>query len=215
MSFKTWFRCLVTCAVVALCAMPALAQRAGQNPGSWDKLIASLEKDDFTCQEGESVHFDPIEKYCNGDFPNALYANYGAPYASGKMPASPRLQEDQPDVEDPQIEPVFRLDPDEAVVLVGTTPPAEAYFSYQIYLALRQFSGETEHRTAAEQPGRHRQHPHHQHHRPRPVRATSGDHLHARSGNRRPGSSRPAPRRLPRLHHQHDRGAVRDPEARP
>lgn len=145
MGAKTWFRRLVICAAVALWAMPALAQKGGQKPGSWDKLIANLERDGFIWQEGESVHFDPIGKYCEGDFPNALYANYGAPYASGKVPASPRLPEDQPaDVADPQIEPVFRLDPDEAVVLVGTTPPAEAYFSYQIYLAFRNYLGDTE-----------------------------------------------------------------------
>ena len=145
MVFKIWFRSLLALAVVALCAIPAFAQRAGQNPGSWNKLIANLEKDDFIVGEGESVHFDPIGKYCNDEFPNALYANYGAPYASGRIPASPRLPEGAADVEDPQIEPVFRLDPDEAIVLVGMTPPAEAFFSYQIYLAFRQFPGETEH----------------------------------------------------------------------
>jgi hypothetical protein len=144
MGSKIWFRSLVTCAVVALCAVPAFAQKGGQKPGSWDRLIANLERDGFVWQEGESVHFDPIGKYCYGDFPNALYANYGAPYASGIIPASPRLPEGTPDVEDPPIKPVFRLDPDEAVVLVGTTPPAEAYFSYQIYLAFRNYPGDTE-----------------------------------------------------------------------
>jgi len=58
MSFKTWFRCLVTCAVVALWAMPAFAQRAGQNPGSCDKFRANLEKDDFIVREGEAIHFE-------------------------------------------------------------------------------------------------------------------------------------------------------------
>jgi hypothetical protein len=120
--------------------MPAVAQ----SPGSWDSFIANLERDDFIVGEGESVRFDPIGKYCDYSFPNALYANYGAPYASGVIPASPRLPEGAPDVQDPPIRPVFRLDPDEAVVLVGTTPPPETYFSYQIYLAMRLFPGDTE-----------------------------------------------------------------------
>jgi len=37
--------------------------------------------------------------------------------------------------------PIFRLAPDEAIVLVGTTPPTARYFSYQVYLATRKFPG--------------------------------------------------------------------------
>jgi hypothetical protein len=133
---KIWCRGLVACAVVALCVMPAFAQKAGKAPGSWEKFKANLERDDFNLREGYSTHFDPIGRYCDGGLPNALYANYGAPYAAGVVPPSPR--------EDGGGNngglPVFRLAPDEAVVLVGLTPPREKYFSYQIYLATREFS---------------------------------------------------------------------------
>lgn len=142
-----WFRGLVTCAVVAFCAMPAIAQKSGQNPGSWDTLIANLERDDFTVTLGDPINFDPIGKYCEGRYPNALYANYGAPYTAAAIKPSPRSTGGLPqdvlpqDVKDVALElPIFRLAPDEAIVLVGLTPPPEAYFSYQIYLATRRFS---------------------------------------------------------------------------
>jgi hypothetical protein len=134
---KIWCRSLVICAVVALWTMPAMAQKGGQNPGSWEKFKANLERDDFNVREGSSIHFDPIGRYCEGGLPNALYANYGAPYAAGVVPPSPR---ETGNGNNGGL-PVFRLAPDEAVVLVGLTPPRETYFSYQIYLAQRHFSG--------------------------------------------------------------------------
>jgi hypothetical protein len=135
---KIWFRSLVMCAVVALCAVPALAQKAGQNPGSCDKFVSNLEWDDFDVSEGFAIHFDPIGRYCEGGLPNALYANYGAPYAAGVVPPSPREEGNGGG----GGLPVFRLAPDEAVVLVGLTPPQETYFSYQIYLAQRLLPGD-------------------------------------------------------------------------
>ena len=148
---KIWFRGLVTCAVVALCAMPAIAQKGGQNPGSWDKLIANLERDNFEVTSGEPIKFDPIDKYCDPEslYPNALYANYGAPYTAAALKPSPRFPARLAGRGSKDVAgelPLIRLAPDEAVVLVGTTPPPEAYFSYQIYLATRwiQLPGETE-----------------------------------------------------------------------
>jgi hypothetical protein len=137
---KVWFRSVVICAVVALWAMPAIAQKGGQNPGSWDKLIANLERDDFDVTEGEATEFDPVGKYCTRQFLSqcALRQLRGAVHGRGLGP-SPRIEDVLPDeVKDvPGDLPIIRIAPDEAVVLVGTTPPPEAYFSYQIYLATR------------------------------------------------------------------------------
>ena len=150
---KIWFRSVVLCAVVVLWAMPALAQKGGQKPGSWDKLIANLERDDFDVTEGSATEFDPVGRYCDPDslYPNALYANYGAPYTAAALGPSPRVEDILPDeVKDVVGDlPIIRIAPDEAVVLVGTTPPPEAYFSYQIYLATRriQLPDETEPKT--------------------------------------------------------------------
>ena len=146
---NTWFRGLVTCAVVALGATPAIAQKGGPNPGSWNNLIANLEGGHFIVTPGSPIKFDPIGKYCEpgSRYPNALYANYGAPYTAAAVDPSPRrtgdvLQDVLPqDVKDVAGElPIFRLAPDEAMVLVGTTPPPATYFSYQIYLATRRFA---------------------------------------------------------------------------
>ena len=141
---SNWLRVLVTC-VAALCATPALSQKGQENPGSWNKFVANLEGDGFIVTPGDPMKFDPIGKYCEPEsrYPNALYANYGAPYTAAALGPSPRVLEHLP----PEVEsvvgelPVLRLAPDEAVVLVGLTPPPEAYFSYQIYLATRKFPG--------------------------------------------------------------------------
>jgi len=142
---KSWFRVLVMCAVVAPCAMPALAQKDWRNPRSWDTLVANLERDDFIVSPGDPIKFDPIGKYCEPEtrYPNALYANYGAPYTAAALRPSPRVLDVLPDeLKDVVGElPIFRMAPDEAIVLVGLTPPPEAYFSYQIYLATRKFPG--------------------------------------------------------------------------
>ena len=160
---KIWFRGLVTCAIVALCAAPAMAQTGWQNlgsrdnlidhhlwenfisPRSWDRFIARLEKHDFIVTEGDPIKFDPIGKYCDGNFPNALYANYGAPYTAAALGPSPRALGGLPEeVKEVALElPIIRLAADEAVVLIGLTPPRAAYFSYQIYLATRWYTSET------------------------------------------------------------------------
>jgi len=141
---KFRFRILVSCVVIALCAMPAIAKKDEPNPGSWSKLIANLERDDFIVTPGEPIKFDPISKYCDPEarYPNALYANYGAPYTAAAIKHSPRFPAGLP-TETTDVAgglPIFRLAPDEAIVLVGKTPPAATYFSYQIYLATRKFS---------------------------------------------------------------------------
>jgi hypothetical protein len=160
---KILLRGLLMCAIVALCATPVMAQTGEQNLGSWEKLIglhsweklignrlfekliARLEKDNFIVTAGDPIKFDPIGKYCDGNYPNALYANYGAPYTAAALGPSPRFLSGLPQpVKDVALElPIFRLAPDEAVVLVGLTPPPEAYFSYQIYLATRWYTSET------------------------------------------------------------------------
>lgn len=145
MSSNTWYRSLVACAVVALCATPALAQKGPSSPGSWNKLVANLERADFIVTPGDAMKFDPVGKYCEPEsrYPNALYANYGSPYTAAAIKPSPRFPEGLPPAatEVAGELPIFRIAPDEAIVLVGTTPPRAAYYSYQIYLATRLFPG--------------------------------------------------------------------------
>ncbi|KAA6182522.1 hypothetical protein F2Q65_17790 [Thiohalocapsa marina] len=161
---KTLLRGLFMCAIAALCSIPAMAQTFDQNIGSrerpigirwWqrhlrdpsvEKFIARLEEDGIIVTKGDPIKFDPIGKFCDGNYPNALYANYGAPYTAAALGPSPRAIGGLPEeVKEVALElPIIRLAPDEAVVLVGMTPPPEAYFSYQIYLATRWYTNETE-----------------------------------------------------------------------
>lgn len=103
--------------------------------GSIGRLEANLARNGLQVTEGGSVqHFTPIQMYCSGmPLPNALYINKGAEYLAGLVPGSPRGGAAT------LIPQEFRLDTDEAVVLIGMTPPAEKYFSYQIYLVERHY----------------------------------------------------------------------------
>lgn len=119
---------LVTNAAFAVLAAGPLA---GQSSGSVDRFRGNLEGDGFAVREGSVQYFDPIPRYCSGEIPNAFYGNKGAPYVVGIVPGSPRGGASTP------LPFEFRLAPDEAVVLIGLTPPSEQYFSYQAYLGHR------------------------------------------------------------------------------
>jgi hypothetical protein len=125
-------------AAVFGCATLAFGQQCGQNPGSVDKFKDNLARDGFLVTEGRAQKFDPVQNYCAGLLPNALYGNKGAPYVAALVPDSPPGEAPTP------LPPEFRLAPDEAVVMIGLTPPSEHYFSYQIYLSHRLYPPKTQ-----------------------------------------------------------------------
>jgi hypothetical protein len=129
---------LITIAAAFISTTVAFGSKEGHKSGSTDKFISKLEQNGFTVTNGTAIHFDPIGQYCTGKLPNALYANNGAPYAAAVVPDSPRGEATTP------LAPEFRIAPDEAVVLIGSTPPEEKYYSYQIYLSHRLYPQETE-----------------------------------------------------------------------
>ena len=129
---------LITIAAALISATVAFGSKEGQKLGSTDKFTAKLKQNGFIVTNGTAIHFDPIGQYCAGNLPNALYANNGAPYAAAVVPDSPRGEAATP------LAPEFRIAPDEAVVLIGWTPPEEKYFSYQIYLSHKLYPPETE-----------------------------------------------------------------------
>jgi len=128
---------LITIAAAIISSTVAFGSKEGHKLGSTDKFTAKLEQNGFIVTNGTAIHFDPIGQYCAGNLPNALYANNGAPYAAAMVPDSPRGEAATP------LAPEFRIAPDEAVVLIGWTPPEEKYFSYQIYLSHRLYPQET------------------------------------------------------------------------
>jgi hypothetical protein len=113
---------------VLLLAPFAFAQRAGQVPDTQvEKFRSTLERDGFNVTEGAVVTWNPTAEWCayTPGVDSALYFNI-EPYLQVKVPASAQEQD--------QLSGQFQLDPREAVVLIGLTPPPEKYFSITPYL---------------------------------------------------------------------------------
>jgi hypothetical protein len=95
------------------------------------EFIDSLEHQGYIVQEGELRYID-ILKYCSEGIVNtALGNNAGAPYALALVPPSP----DQESTLEFATEGVpYKLRSDEAIVLIGKTPPKAYYFSFRSFL---------------------------------------------------------------------------------
>lgn len=97
---------------------------------------AALEQDGFIVQEGQLETVDLIPLCCSGALPSCYANNAGAPYMLYRVPQAPgqSVQNIQPWA--------YRLRPDEALILIGKTPPEVAYFSYETFLTNRFFDTE-------------------------------------------------------------------------
>jgi hypothetical protein len=94
------------------------------------KLLQELDSDGFTVQRGTVGQIDPVQRLCQGAAPTAVYNNPGAPYFGLTLPRASEETAPLPAF-------VYRLREDEAVLLVGKTPPPMAYFSYQTFVQSR------------------------------------------------------------------------------
>jgi hypothetical protein len=112
----------VIISTVLLLAPCAFAQQAGQDPNSLVRFKNALNQEGFDVNPGLAGSVNLPEQWCAGTIDNALYAN-NEPYLQVQVPNSAG-----------QLSTEFRLRPDEAVVLIGLTPPPERYFSYGPYL---------------------------------------------------------------------------------
>lgn len=95
-------------------------------PGRIDVLRAALAADGFTVADGSFSKFD-LSNCCDPGY--SCYANNPvSPYLTVKVPSAPGqvVGNDSPDT--------FRFQSDEALLLVGTTPPPAAYFGFTPYL---------------------------------------------------------------------------------
>jgi hypothetical protein len=128
-----WMRTVVLTALLGMAvASPLLGETAGV--GDLAAFRAALEEDGFVVQEGKLAAFDIVKLCCSGALASCLANNAGAPYKVYFLPAAP-------DQTVPNSVPwAYCLRPDEAIVLVGRTPPTAAYFSYETFLAAR-YSG--------------------------------------------------------------------------
>lgn len=129
-SFKFFW--LSAVAALVLCASPAFSQQAAQHPGSIARFTDNLSRAGLGSAEGSMVQLDPAQLCCEGELPWGMYFNKATPYIAVKIPP----------IDAPL--PVFLLRPDEAVVVIGVTPPEAEYFSYQLYLGERTFPADVE-----------------------------------------------------------------------
>src|SRR5512139_1534265 len=116
---------------VTLCPSPA----DGSKQTEWcaldkvDGFIKTLGKAGFGVQEGDFRFWDLVKDTCEGKIRDAL-ANNPWPNAYISMYFAPHEG-----VATPPVDVFWQLREDEAIVLVGQTPPAAAYFSYQSFVA--------------------------------------------------------------------------------
>jgi hypothetical protein len=119
----------VIMSTLLLPAPSALSQRAGHHPDALTTFTNALAQDGFDMALGIASAWNVPEEWCASTpgIDTALYAN-NEPYVVVKVPQT---------VKGSQLSPYFKLQPDEAIVLIGLTPPPARYFSYTPYLVTR------------------------------------------------------------------------------
>jgi hypothetical protein len=118
-----------------------------------DKVKAfqqALEKDGFTVQQGRIGYFDLIKVYNSGVIPSAYGNNPSTKYLLYFVPPAPGYQIPELFAKiaatlgmSQNLSSFWNLDPDEAVIFVGRTPPECRYFSYDHYIVDRTYGNET------------------------------------------------------------------------
>lgn len=119
-------------AFVILSAVPFSAQQAGQSPlrkkaEAMKKILGNM---GFDVREGLFLPLDAGEWYCKGWLYSCNMNNAGAPYHIVFLPEVPG----QADTGFPAA---FRMRRDEAIVIVGPTPPECRYYSYSFFVYYR------------------------------------------------------------------------------
>jgi disulfide oxidoreductase YuzD len=124
-----------------------------EKDGRIKDFIKLLKKKDFIVQEGSLQYIDILKLVSEGKSSTALGNIVGAPYATYLLPPAPNqmpspgqrppkdYEPDNPNNYPPNLDFImpglhYKLRPDEAIVLIGQTPPQSAYFGFISYLAL-------------------------------------------------------------------------------
>ncbi len=118
------------CILLVLLGSLAMVPWASPAESLADKAEAMkkyLEAKGFSVLPGEYVKLDFTNLFCNGMADSCNGNNFGAPYLTAKVPPL--------EGQSPSFAPfTFRLRRNEAVVLVGPTPPPCDYYSYTTFL---------------------------------------------------------------------------------
>jgi hypothetical protein len=122
--------------VVLVFAVPLLlggVAPSSQGKKSVDSLKAKLSETGFVVQDGELATFNSLSLCCaQGSTIKCMYNNVEAPYlCSTSVPLGPGESAMQ------LLPNNFHLGQNEALILVGKTPPPVAYFSYTVFLGTR------------------------------------------------------------------------------
>jgi len=115
---------------------PPARDTVAQAPGKGDAALAAfrtaLEQDGFAVHRGDTIALNLVGSWCAGTpFPgygSAIYSN-NQRYLQLLVPKSAQYPK--------QLTGAFQLDPAEAIVLIGLTPPPERYFGFTPFLRYR------------------------------------------------------------------------------
>lgn len=130
---RPWLRFAIVVATVLCLPRPSGAAPEPRHGDTRVELFTELLRHDgFEVSPGTASRWDTVDLYCSGTIESAWYAS-NEPYLRVQVPRS--AQEQQAGT--PSVD--FRLNPDEAIVLVGVTPPPAKYFSYTPYLGWRTY----------------------------------------------------------------------------
>jgi len=90
------------------------------------RFMQQLDESGYVWQSGSEDILDGNQRYCEGAIFSAMWANPQSRYVISKLPA-PGQPPNSP------LPLTWRLREDEAVVLIGRTPPPVAYFSFELW----------------------------------------------------------------------------------
>jgi hypothetical protein len=122
----------------ALIPHRALAKGGNDPLGNVAKLLDVLSRDGFDALQGQFRILDPVSQACTGVIPTTWYNNV-QPYMSVILPAKFNVTDPSTGWEKiKRALPVnYLLRQDEAILIIGRTPPPMAYFSFQTFLFAR------------------------------------------------------------------------------
>lgn len=132
MKSKHYLVLLSLCLTLVPCTF---AQGAKHHHDPLDVFEDALKADGFAVHPGATTTLNFVASWCDGTgipgYDSAMYSN-NQQYLQLEVPKS--AQEYDPDSD---LTSVFQLDPTEAIVLIGLTPPPERYFSFTSFLRFR------------------------------------------------------------------------------
>ncbi len=139
---------IIMAVLFAVLIGPGLAQN--MTTGDVKAFQQALEKDGFTVQQGRIAFFDLIKVYDVGVLPSAYGNNPSTKYLTYFVPPAPghKVPELFAKIASAfgmkeNLSAIWNLNPDEAIVFVGRTPPECRYFSYDNYIVDRRYGNET------------------------------------------------------------------------